>query len=75
MTLANVHSIETFGSVDGPGLRYILFFIMQIHGISTVMISAAQIKSWITQKDIAAIGEVKVELPSVAANLFFKLIF
>lgn len=25
MTLANVHSIETFGSVDGPGLRYILF--------------------------------------------------
>lgn len=25
MTLANVHSIETFGSVDGPGLRHILF--------------------------------------------------
>lgn len=25
MTLANVHSIETFGSVDGPGLRYVLF--------------------------------------------------
>lgn len=25
MTKAYVHSIETFGSVDGPGLRYILF--------------------------------------------------
>lgn len=25
MTKANVHSIETFGSVDGPGIRYILF--------------------------------------------------
>ncbi len=25
MTIANVHSIETFGTVDGPGVRYILF--------------------------------------------------
>jgi len=25
MTLARVHSIETFGTVDGPGVRYILF--------------------------------------------------
>lgn len=26
MTKANVHSIETFGSVDGPGIRFVIFF-------------------------------------------------
>lgn len=25
MTLASLHSIETFGSVDGPGVRYVIF--------------------------------------------------
>ena len=25
MTLAHVHSYETFGSVDGPGVRFVLF--------------------------------------------------
>lgn len=25
MTLANVHSFETFGSVDGPGVRFVVF--------------------------------------------------
>lgn len=25
MTLANVHSVETFGSVDGPGVRFVVF--------------------------------------------------
>jgi len=24
--LARVHSIESFGSVDGPGVRFIIFF-------------------------------------------------
>lgn len=82
--LGAIHSIETFGSVDGPGVRYVIFMqgcqmrCQFCHNADTWKLQEGQVQaSEVLKKpyDINPIGNPMVVLQSVVESLCFKLIF
>ena len=80
-----IHSTESFGSVDGPGVRFVIFTAgcpmrcQFCHNPDTWNMKAGTLTSTddLIKKasDIVLTGGMKVALLSVVVNRFFKLIF